>query len=45
MGVTKFERFFRSTAGADVDNQDLKRYSELVRSAFRHSRYSMGKSS
>jgi hypothetical protein len=30
MGVTKFERFFRSTAGADVDNQDLKRYSEFV---------------
>jgi hypothetical protein len=30
MGVTKFERFFRSTAGADVDNQDLKRYSEFA---------------
>lgn len=30
MGVTKFERFFRSAAGLDVDRNDLERYSEFV---------------
>src|ERR1700704_5048071 len=30
MGVAKFERFFRSAAGLDVDKQDLKRYSDFV---------------
>jgi hypothetical protein len=30
MGATKFERFFRAAGGLDVDNQDLKRYSDFV---------------
>src|ERR1700733_3423936 len=30
MAVAKFERFFRSAAGLDVDKADLKRYSEFV---------------
>jgi hypothetical protein len=30
MGVSKFERFFRSAAGLDVDKDDLKRYSDFV---------------
>ena len=30
MSVAKFERFFRATAGLDVDKQDLKRYSDFV---------------
>jgi hypothetical protein len=30
MGVARFEHFFRSAAGLDVDKQDLKRYSEFV---------------
>jgi hypothetical protein len=30
MGVAKFERFFRITAGLDVDKQDLKRYDEFI---------------
>jgi len=30
MGVAKFERFFRITAGLDVDKTDLRRYSEFV---------------
>jgi hypothetical protein len=30
MAVAKFERFFRSAAGLDVDKKDLKRYSEFV---------------
>ena len=30
MGVAKFERFFRTAAGLDVDKQDLKRFSEFV---------------
>ena len=30
MSVAKFERFFRITAGLDVDKSDLKRYSEFV---------------
>jgi Domain of unknown function (DUF1931) len=30
MGVARFERFFRITAGIDVDKQDLKRYSDFV---------------
>jgi hypothetical protein len=30
MSVAKFERFFRSAAGLDVDKADLKRYSDFV---------------
>ena len=30
MGVSKFERFFRSAAGLTVDKNDLKRYSEFI---------------
>jgi hypothetical protein len=30
MGVARFERFFRTVAGLDIDKQDLKRYSEFV---------------
>jgi hypothetical protein len=30
MGVTKFERFFRTVADLDVDRNDLKRYNEFV---------------
>jgi hypothetical protein len=30
MSVAKFERFFRITAGLDVDKQDLRRFSEFV---------------
>jgi hypothetical protein len=30
MGVAKFERFFRTAAGLDVDKQDLKRYSDFI---------------
>lgn len=30
MSVPKFERFFRLAAGLDVDNDDIKRYSEFV---------------
>jgi hypothetical protein len=30
MGVAKFERFFRTTAGLDVDKQDLNRFSDFV---------------
>ena len=30
MSVSKFERFFRSVAGLDVDKTDLKRYGEFV---------------
>src|SRR4030081_3816418 len=30
MSVAKFERFFRITAGLDVDKQDLKRYSDFI---------------
>ena len=30
MGVAKFERFFRTAAGLDVDKQDLKRFSDFV---------------
>lgn len=30
MSVAKFERFFRITAGLDVDKQDLKRYSAFI---------------
>ncbi|MGH3660470.1 MAG: DUF1931 family protein [Micromonosporaceae bacterium] len=29
-GVTRFERFFRTAAGLDVDKDDLKRYSDFV---------------
>jgi hypothetical protein len=32
MGVSKFERFFRSAAGITVDKDDLKRYSDFVNS-------------
>lgn len=30
MGVAKFERFFRSAAGLDVDKDDLRRYDGFV---------------
>jgi hypothetical protein len=30
MGVARFERLFRATAGLDVDKEDLKRYSDFV---------------
>ena len=30
MGIAKFERFFRLSAGLDVDKADLKRYSDFV---------------
>jgi hypothetical protein len=30
MAVRRFERFFRSAGGLDVDKQDLKRYSDFV---------------
>lgn len=30
MAVHRFERFFRSAAGLDVDKEDLKRYSDFV---------------
>jgi Domain of unknown function (DUF1931) len=30
MSIAKFERFFRVTAGMDVDKSDLKRYSDFV---------------
>ena len=30
MGVARFERFFRTAAGVNVDKQDLKRYSDFI---------------
>ena len=30
MGVNRFERFFRTAAGLDVDKDDLRRYSDFV---------------
>jgi hypothetical protein len=30
MGIAKFERFFRLSAGLDIDKADLKRYSNFV---------------
>lgn len=30
MGVSKFQRFFRSAAGLNVDKNDLKRYNDFV---------------
>lgn len=30
MGVTRFERFFRTAAGLDMDKNDVKRYSDFV---------------
>ncbi|MFF8652404.1 DUF1931 family protein [Streptomyces griseoluteus] len=30
MGVSRFERFFRTAASLDVDKSDLKRYSDFV---------------
>jgi Domain of unknown function (DUF1931) len=30
MAVSRFERFFRSAAGVDVDKDDLRRYSDFV---------------
>jgi hypothetical protein len=30
MGVSRFERFFRTAAGLDVDKDDLKRYGDFV---------------
>jgi hypothetical protein len=31
MGIAKFERFFRVTAGINVDKAELKRYSDFVK--------------
>jgi hypothetical protein len=30
MGIAKFERFSRLSAGLDIDKADLKRYSDFV---------------
>jgi hypothetical protein len=30
MNVAKFQRFFRTVAGLDVDKQDIKRYSDFI---------------
>ncbi|MEX5636302.1 DUF1931 family protein [Parafrankia sp. FMc2] len=30
MGVTRFERFFRTAAGLDIDKNDVKRYGDFV---------------
>lgn len=30
MSIAKFERFFRTTAGLDIDKQDLKRFSDFI---------------
>jgi hypothetical protein len=30
MGIARFERFFRTAAGLDVDKTDIKRYSDFV---------------
>ena len=30
MGIARFERFFRATAGLDVDKEDLKRYADFI---------------
>ena len=30
MGIARFERFFRLSAGLDIDKADLKRYSDFV---------------
>ena len=30
IGVARFERFFRTAAGVNVDKQDLKRYSDFI---------------
>jgi hypothetical protein len=30
MGAARFERFFRTAAGLDVDKQDLKRYGDFI---------------
>ena len=30
IGVPRFDRFFRSAAGLDVDKDDLKRYNDFV---------------
>lgn len=30
MGISKFERFFRSAASLDVDKNDLKRYNDFL---------------
>lgn len=30
MAISKFERFFRTAAGLDVDKDDLKRYDDFV---------------
>jgi hypothetical protein len=32
MGVARFERFFRTAAGLNIDKNDLKRYSDFVHS-------------
>ena len=30
MNIAKFERFFRTTAGLDIDKQDLKRFGDFI---------------
>ncbi|MFC4589947.1 DUF1931 family protein [Sphaerisporangium corydalis] len=30
MAVSRFERFFRSAAGVDIDKDDLRRYGDFV---------------
>ena len=30
MNIAKFERFYRTTAGLDIDKQDLKRFGDLI---------------
>ena len=30
MGIVRFERFFRTAAGLDIDKEDVKRHSEFV---------------
>ena len=30
MSIAKFERFFRTTAGLDIDKQDLKRFGDFI---------------
>jgi hypothetical protein len=36
MGIARFERFFRLSAGLDIDKADLKRYSDFVNGKIYH---------
>jgi hypothetical protein len=36
MNVAKFERFFRASAGLDIDKSDIKRYSDFVHRKVHH---------